>query len=169
VGVVALATDGEIVAHDGVMRSDQAPLGELGTLAVAPAHRGHGLPKLMGDRLQEEIKRLKLFGLFGQAVTIHTISQEASENRGLHATGIKLLDIRAHLKTLQLRHLPSPPWEREVEPGLQRISTAFYFKYLLSPGPQAICAPPRHREMLAKIYGNLGVKVQFLEGSPPEG
>ncbi|MDD3581781.1 MAG: ATP-binding protein [Desulfobacca sp.] len=167
VGVVAVAADGEIVGHEGLMRVDLAPLGELGAMAVAPAHRGHGLHKLMGDRLHKEIKRWELIGLFGQAVTIHTISQEAGESLGLHVTGIRLLDLQAHFKTLPHRRPPSSQWESEAEPGLQRITTVFYFKYLLPPGPKVICAPPRHREMLAKLYENLGVNVQFLEQSHP--
>ncbi|MFZ5449953.1 MAG: ATP-binding protein [Thermodesulfobacteriota bacterium] len=169
VGVVALATGGEIVGHEALLRQDMGPLGELGVMAVAPTHRGHELHKLMGDRLQEEIERVGLIGLFGEAVTIHTISQEASEIRGLHVTAIHLLDVQAHFKTLTQRRPPSSQWENEAEPGLQRITTVLYFKYSLPPGPKAICALPRHREMLAKLYENLGVKVQFLKGSHPTG
>lgn len=58
VGVVALATDGEIVGHEALLRQDMGPLGELGVMAVTLAHRGHELHKLMGDRLQEEIARV---------------------------------------------------------------------------------------------------------------
>jgi len=169
VGVVAVAGDGEIAGHAGVERPDLGPLAELGQLAVAPAHRGRGLRQLMGDRLQEEVMRLGLAGLFGEAVTIHTISQEGSDSRGLHPTGIKLLDWQAHFKTLQCRRPPSSQWEREAEPGLQRETMVFYFKYLAPPERNAICAPSRHREMLAKIYRRLGVDLHFLEPSGPTG
>jgi len=169
VGVVALAADGEIVGHDGLLRLEQAPLAELGALAVAPAYRGHGLLRLMGDRLQEEIKRLGLFGLFAQAVTIHTISQEAGESRGLHVTAIKLMDLQAHFKTLQHRGPLSCQWESQAEPGLQRQALVFFFKYLAPPDPKALYAPPRHREMLGQIYRNLEVDLQFLEPSGPMG
>ena len=169
VGVVALAPDGEIVGHEALLRQGLGPLGELGVMAVMPIHRGHELHKLMGDRLQEEIERLGLVGLFGEAVTIHTISQEASESRGLHATAINLLDLQQHYKTLPHRPPPSSQWESEAEPGLQRITTAFYFKYLAPPGFTAICAPARHQEMLAKLYDNIGVNAQFLEQIHPTG
>ncbi|MBI4795135.1 MAG: GNAT family N-acetyltransferase [Deltaproteobacteria bacterium] len=169
VGVVAVAGNGEIVGHAGVERPDLGPLAELGQLAVAPVHRGQGLRKLMGDRLQEEIKKLGLVGLFAEAVTIHTISQEGSDSRGLHPTGIKLLDWQAHFKTLQHRRPRSSRWEREAEPGLQRETMVFYFKYLAPPGRKAICAPSRHRGMLGKIYKNLEVDLQFLEPSGPTG
>ena len=169
VGVVAVAGDGEIVGHTGVNRLDVGPLAELGQLAVAPAHRGQGLFKLMGDRLQEEITRLGLVGLYAEAVTIHTISQEGSDNRGLHVTGIKLLDWQAHFKTRPQQASLSRQWEGEAEQGLQRQTMVAYFKYLASLDRTAICAPSRHQEILAKIYRNLGVNLQFLEQSHPVG
>lgn len=168
VGVVAVAGNGEIVGHVGVERHDLGPLAELGQLAVAPAHRGHGLRRLMGDRLQEEIQRLGLTGLFGEAVTLHTISQEGSESRGLHVTAIKLLDWEARFKRPQT--IPGVgPGKGESAPGPQRETMVFYFKYLAPPARTAICAPSRHRRMLGKIYENLEVPVEFLEPSGPTG
>jgi len=160
VGVVAVADNGEIVGHVGVMRPNRGPLAELGQLAVAPAHRGQGLRRRMGDRLQEEILRLGLVGLYAEAVTIHTISQEASESRGLHVAGIQLLDWQARFK--QLRNL-------EPETSPQRESMVFYFKYLAPPAPALVCAPSRHRKILAKIYHNLEAPVEFIPPSGPLG
>jgi len=148
------------VGHVGVMRPNVGPLAELGQLAVAPAHRGQGLRKLMGDRLGEEVRRLGLVGLFGEAVTIHTISQEASDSRGLHVTAIKLLDWQAQFKKLR---------GVEPEPGAQRESMVYYFKYLIPPAPALVCAPSRHREVLTRIYDNLEVPRELLQPSGPVG
>ncbi len=160
VGVVAVTDTGEIVGHVGVERPNRGPLAELGQLAVAPAYRGQGLRQCMGDRLQEEILRLGLVGLYGEAVTVHTISQEASDSRGMHVTAVKLLDWQAHFKKLR---------DREPDQGSPRESMVYYFKYLAEPAPARLCAPSRHREMLAKIYGNLGAPRQFLQPSGPLG
>jgi anti-sigma regulatory factor (Ser/Thr protein kinase)/GNAT superfamily N-acetyltransferase len=156
VGVVAVADDGEIVGHVGVMRPNVGPLAELGQLAVAPAHRGQGLRKRMGDRLAEEVQRLGLVGLYAEAVTVHTISQEASDSRGLHVSGIKLLDWQAHFKKLR---------NHESEAGTPRESMVYYFKYLTPPAPARVCAPSRHREVLTRIYENLEAPREFLEPS----
>jgi anti-sigma regulatory factor (Ser/Thr protein kinase)/GNAT superfamily N-acetyltransferase len=164
-GVVAVAGDGEIVGHVGVERPDLGPLAELGQLAVAPAHRGQGLRKRMGDRLQAEIRRLGLIGLFAEAVTIHTVSQQGSDSRGLFPTGIKLLDWQAHFKRLQYLY----QGDTGTEEAPQRESLVFYFQYLSHPGAKAVCAPSRHREMLGKIYGNLKVELHFLEPSGATG
>ncbi len=161
VGVVAVADNREIVGHVGVERPDLGPLAELGQLAVAPGHRGQGLRQRMGDRLQEEIRRLGLIGLFAEAVTIHTVSQHGSDSRGLRPTGIKLLDWQAHFKRLQYLY----QGDTGTEQVPQRESMVFYFQYLSPPGPKAVCAPSRHRQMLAKIYDNLGLELHFLEPS----
>ncbi len=168
-GVVAVAENGEIVGHVGVKREDLGPLAELGQMVVAPAHRGQGLRRVMGDRLQEEIRRLGLAGLFGEAVTIHTLSQEASENRGLHVCGVQLLDWQADFKKLRGSQ-PSPGVEAPgPESAPPRETMVFYFKYLLTPERTVICPPSRHREMLASLYGNLGVNPEFLEPYGPTG
>jgi anti-sigma regulatory factor (Ser/Thr protein kinase)/GNAT superfamily N-acetyltransferase len=156
VGVVAVAEDGEIVGHVGVMRPNAGPLAELGQLAVAPAHRGQGLRKLMGDRLAAAIQGLGLVGLYAEAVTIHTISQEASDSRGLHVTGLKLLDWQAHFKKLR---------SHDPEPGSQRENMVYYFKYLTPPVPAKVCAPSRHRQVLDRIYENLEAPREYLEPS----
>jgi hypothetical protein len=40
--------------------------------------RGQGLKTPLGEPLQEEIRRPGLLGLYAEAVTVHTISQEAA-------------------------------------------------------------------------------------------
>lgn len=169
VGVVAVAEGGEFAGLEIVARSEPGPLGRWCALAVAPAHRGRGLSQRISDRLQVEVKPLGLIGTFNDSLTIHTISQQISESLGHHPTGIHLLEVLTHLQTLRGRNGPGRPWEREVEPGLQRVTTVFYYQYLAPPGPKAVGASPRHRELLAKIYDNLGVKVQFLEPSHLKG
>jgi len=163
VGVVAVAADGEVVGLTGLERPDLGPLAEL-EVAVAPAHRGHGLRQLMGDRLQEEILRLGLTGLFGEAVTIHTFTQEASEGRGFKVAALKLMDWQAKFKRVESLH---PGMAPETAP--QRESVVLYFKYLEPPGLVRVCAPSRHRGMLSRIYANLGVVVEFVEPSVPSG
>jgi anti-sigma regulatory factor (Ser/Thr protein kinase)/GNAT superfamily N-acetyltransferase len=165
VGVVAVAANGEIAGLEVLARHDLGSLGSFAALAVAPTYRGQGLSELINDRLQTEIKRLGLVGLFDEPITDHTISQEICESMGHHVTGIQLLYLQTHLKPP--RRPPSNQWAREAEPGLQHITTVFYFKYLKPPDQNAICAPYRHREMLAKIYRNVEVEPQFVEPSGP--
>ncbi len=163
VGVVTVAANGEIVGHMGLMRPNLGPLGELGEIAVAPLHRGQGLYKRMNDRLYEEIQRLGLIGFYAEAVTVHTISQEGCEAQGLQPTGIDLLHFRMHFKKLETIQPDLGYQDNKLGQGPQQEALVFYFNYLVPPETTRVCAPARHREILVKIYRNLGVPVKFLK------
>jgi anti-sigma regulatory factor (Ser/Thr protein kinase)/GNAT superfamily N-acetyltransferase len=168
-GVVAVADDGEIAGHMALLRPNLGPLGELAELVVAPRHRGQGLAKRMENRLQEEIQRLGLIGFYGEEVTVHTISQEASEALGLHVTGIELLYFQSQFKGLKFSPPDSGYRDSQPGPDPQRESLVFYFNYLVPPETTRVCAPARHRDILAKIYENLGVAIKFLRPGPATG
>ncbi|NSW87561.1 MAG: GNAT family N-acetyltransferase [Syntrophobacteraceae bacterium] len=168
VGVVAATPHGEIVGHGGMDRPDLGPLGKLGALVVAPAHRRRGLGNLMIERLQAEIMQLGLVGLFCEAVTSHTSSQKVSDRLGHHVTCIKLLSVHLHYKTYgQGLAGAGGRTKKEVQPASQRQTTVFYFKYLAPVARKTVYAPRWHREMLAGIYRNLETDVEFCEPQGP--
>lgn len=169
VGVVATTDNGEIVGHVGVERSEPAPVGNVGFLVVAPAHRSRGISRLVNDRLYEEISQLGLVGLFNECFTIHTISQQFSDGLGQHVTCIRLLELQAHFRSERQLSGYGELWEKEVEPGRQRLTLVDYFVYLRKQGPKTLRAPTRHREILAQIYRNLEVEAHFLEPRHPLG
>ena len=169
-GVVAVAADGEIAGHAGIIRPNLGPLAELGLLAVAPLHRGQGLKQRLGERLQEEIRRLGLLGLYAEAVTVHTISQETCEAQGFHVAGIELLHAPIHFKKLEIIQHELGYQDNTSGQGFQgETALVFYFTHLAAPETTRVCAPDRHREILAKIYGNLGLPVEYLEPGPLAG
>ncbi|AEB10620.1 GNAT family N-acetyltransferase [Desulfobacca acetoxidans] len=170
VGVVAVTADGEIVGHVGLIRPELGSLAELEQLAIAPSHRGQGLFKRMDKLLQGEIQRMELVGLYAEAVTVHTISQEGSENKGLHAAGIELLHLGVHFKKLEI--IQHNLGYRDTKPGpvfQGETALVFYFDYLSPPKTTRLYAPDRHRQILTDIYRNLGVPVEFLKPEPAAG
>jgi anti-sigma regulatory factor (Ser/Thr protein kinase)/GNAT superfamily N-acetyltransferase len=169
VGVVAVTDRGEIVGHVGVERSAAALVGNVGFLVVAPAHRGQGISRFVNDRLYEEIRQLGLVGLINECFTIHTITQQFSDGLGQQVTCISLLELRVHLRTERGLSGSGELWEQEVAPGRQRLTLVDYFTYLRTQGLKTLYAPTRHREILAQIYRNLEVEVQFLEPGHPMG
>jgi serine/threonine-protein kinase RsbW len=44
----------------------------------------------------------------------------------------------------------------------QRISVALGFRYMIPPVAHALYAPEHHKEMIAKLFGNLGVSPDFV-------
>lgn len=162
VSVVAVVEDtGEVVGHVALVREKLGSVGEFTHLVVAPPYRGHDLRRRMGDFLEQEVRRLGIVGLYGQAVTSHIISQKASESRGFHVCGLGL----AEDKPYNFKRISSLPGEGcALAPGdlpSRRESLVFYFKYLVTPAPVLIHAPPHHQEILKKIYDNLLAPREF--------
>jgi hypothetical protein len=118
----------------------------------------------MGERLQEEIHQLGLQCLYAEAVSVHTISQEGCEDQGLHVAGVELLHIKIHFKKLEIIQHILGYQDKKSEPGFEgETALVFYFNYLAPPETTRVCAPDRHRGILAKLYRNLGAAVEFLK------
>jgi GNAT superfamily N-acetyltransferase len=161
---------GEVVGHDALVREGLKPVGEYTHLVVAPAYRGQRIRQRMGDFLEQELHQLDVIGLFGQAVTAHTISQRASESRGFHVCGISLaMDSPYVFKKIRFApQIKESSAEADARPP-HRESLVFYFKYLVPPPDTMVYAPRRHSEMLAGIYANLQVQADFREAAPVGG
>jgi anti-sigma regulatory factor (Ser/Thr protein kinase) len=161
---------GEIAGHVALSRPNLCPVGERTHLVVAPEHRGLNLRERMGDFLEGELTRLGVVGTYGLAVTTHTISQKASESRGMRVCGINLgLGMEYNFKGIKsrIRNDGVPP-DSETKRS-ERESLVFYFKYLV-PAPRTIVhAPARHWEMLARTYEHLQIPVDFRDAEPATG
>jgi len=166
ISVVAVEEEsGEVVGHLALVRPNLGLIGERTHLVVSPDHRSQQLRKRMGDFLEGELQQLGIVGMFGQAVTTHTISQEASESRGFHVCGISLgMGMEYNFKKLKTSRKKQEASEEAGSVPAQRESLVIYFKYLETPPPTAVVhAPPRHREMLERIYAGLQAPVEFRE------
>jgi hypothetical protein len=158
ISVVALDERGEVVGHYALERPDMGRVAERGVAVVAPAHRRRGLMERMRTLIDEEGRAAGLTATFGEAVTVHTFSQRADEQFGSKVTGIVLGEWPASLEFKGIREGPLP----------QRSSYVTYSSYLVPPAPATVCAPVRHREMLARIYAGLEAPVEFSEpGTAP--
>lgn len=162
VSVVAVAqgSEGEeLVGHCAAERPDLGPVAELGQAVVAPAHRKRGLLGRMMDFLEEECRRLGLLGFWGDAVTNHVYSQRVLEGYDFSVCGVSLgvLPGSVRFKKIQSDALP------------QRVSCMLYFRHLVLPATAAIHAPVHHQAMLARIYAQLDVPVEFREPGVVQG
>jgi anti-sigma regulatory factor (Ser/Thr protein kinase) len=156
-----------VVGHVALTRPHLSLVGERTHLVVAPEHRGQGLRERMGNFLESELNQLGVVGVYGLAVTTHTISQKASETRGMRICGISLglgqeYQFKAIKTAVRKRHIPLDDGKKPSE----RESLAVYFKYLVPPPRTIVHAPPRHQDILRRVYANLQVPVEFREGEP---
>jgi hypothetical protein len=153
ISFVAVGADGKLAGHYALERDEPGPVVEGGQAVVDPAHRGRGLLDRMKDAALAEAKRLELVGVFADAVTAHTRTQQSDVKHGAHLT---CADLAIAPRTMQFRNISTNlP---------QRLSCTLFFQWLCEPAPRTIYAPQRHGPILTMIYDNLQCPVEF--GTP---
>jgi len=146
---VAVGADGLLAGHYALERGEEGPVAEGGQAVVDPAHRGRGLLDRMKDAALEEAKHMNLVGVFADAVTVHTMTQQSDVKHG------------AHLTCADLAIAPRNEQFKNISTDLpQRLSCTLFFQWLEPPTPRSIYVPVRHREVVAKIYNNLQCPVE---------
>ncbi|MBP2290439.1 GNAT family N-acetyltransferase [Azospirillum rugosum] len=149
--VVAVTPDGEIVAHQGVMREyPESRIAEVTMGIVDPAHRGGGLFKRLKEVAFAQAKREGLLGLYGEAVTIHDHSQKANIAMGARETGVMLGYIPAK------RTFTNFDGNGDGAGARRQAAVLFYIR--LNPEPsRTVYAPLAHWGMVERIYRHAGL------------
>ncbi|MCJ7443387.1 MAG: GNAT family N-acetyltransferase [Methanotrichaceae archaeon] len=156
ISYVAVAENGEVVGHIGLIRQEPLPIAEEAFLAVAPAHRGHGIMDALSVAIEARALEMGLLGISANAVTSHDISQKEVTNRGYKSCGFEL-SAYLHLQFKALVKENCIP---------QRESLMHCFKYISSPPPVVAHVPPRHRDIVGRIYENLGQTYRLGDPAP---
>ncbi len=155
---VAVGADSQLAGHYALERGEEGPVAEGGQAVVDPAHRGRGLLDRMKDAALAEAKRLNLVGVFADAVTVHTRTQQSDVKHG------------AHLTCVDLAISPRNESFKNLSDKLsQRLTCLLFFQWLQPATPRKIHVPERHRAMIEKIYRNLECPVEFDAGAPISG
>lgn len=143
---VAVSGDNEVVGHCALMFHDHnSRIAEMGQGVVKPAFRGHGCFTRLSEYLIEKAKSLGLMGVYGQAVTNHTLSQRVGRRLGLKDCAIILGFIPPYVTFKGITERPS-----------QRTSLVIHFKYLRKPAGVTIFPPSYHARMIKKLYEHIG-------------
>jgi GNAT superfamily N-acetyltransferase len=153
ISFVAVGADGQLAGHYALERDQPGPVAEGGQAVVDPAHRGRGLLDRMKDAALAEARRLQFVGVFADAVTVHTRTQQSDIKHGAHLT---CADLAIAPKTMSFKKLSTDlP---------QRLSCTLFFQWLSEATPRTIFAPARHRPMIERIYANLQCPINV--GTP---
>jgi len=150
---VAVAADGTVVGHYGLEFDQTGPVAEGGQAVVDPAHRSRGLLNQMRDAAGVEARARNLVGLYGDAVAVHTRTQQLHVSHGGHVCGVEL---GISPKTEKFRQL--------AESLQQRVTCLLYFDWLTEPASRTVYVPQRHQALIAEIYQNLRCPVIFGTG-----
>jgi anti-sigma regulatory factor (Ser/Thr protein kinase)/GNAT superfamily N-acetyltransferase len=153
---VAVAENGEVVGHVGLLRAETAPIAEAALLVVSPAHRGRGIMEALGRFSEESALRMGLLGISADPVTSHAVSQREAIRGGWRPCGLELAACPPRLfKALKIEG-----------GGPQRESYLHCFRYLDSPPALDVHVPARHREMISAIYDGLQQPCTLGEPAP---
>jgi len=148
-GVIVRTDKKEAVGYFAVIMSTDSNIGEVGEVVVSPDHRGKGIMKMMMKALIDMAKAKGLLGLFGEAVTVHTISQKVNAKYGFKSTAL-IVGFFPFAKYKGFKH------------GQQRISVIIDFLPLTERKEISLYIPEKYKNLIKEIYKNLGIKVKNI-------
>jgi hypothetical protein len=156
ISAVATSPDGTVVGHIALTFPDEDRyVPEIGVAATLRDWRGHHVAHHLADLLMEEAAQRRLYGVYGEAITVHTYTQHLNVEMGFGTCAVRLAAVPADREFRGMeRH------------GRARNSTITMFRYLGEPSRTPLDVPGQHREMIARLYGWIGAPGR-LESSAP--
>ena len=150
ISAVASTEKGEVIGHFALLPRPNGRVAEIGAAVVEPKFRGRGIMKSMLNFLMEMAGRRGFAALYGNAFTMHVLSQRTNLKFGFAETALQLGCFPpGSVKMLRDRSFK----------GAGSVMT--FFKYLKGPDKKNVFLPPRHRSMLERIYAGIGVERSF--------
>lgn len=147
---VAMTKEGDMGGHFALIFYDKLPA-ELGIAVTKKKFRGQGFARQLGEFLEMEARKAKLKGVQIKEVTAHPYTQKFCMKLGYKDCG------------LLLAHSPKSLSFKGIADTLkQRNSDVLGFKYLENPETRTIFAPLNHREMIKKLFNNIGDPVESV-------
>jgi len=122
---------------------------------VKPEYRSSGIFIALTAHLIEKARSENLMGVFGQAVTNHTYSQQVGHRCGLRDCAI-VLGLVSETES----------FKGITEKLTQRESVVAHFMYLNKPEHVRIFPPQQHKEMIRRLYAHVGLEAEIV--SDPE-
>jgi anti-sigma regulatory factor (Ser/Thr protein kinase) len=129
-------------------------IAEMALGAVKPEFRSQGCFNKLSEYLIEKARSDKLMGIYVQAVTNHIFSQQVAARFKLKECAINLGYIPATVNFMGFDNKIS-----------QRISVLLFFMYLDRLSNPTIYPPNEHRDMILKIYKNMGISPNIRKVS----
>ena len=157
ISAVAVTKENVFMGHAALLyHHPEDRLPELTFVFVNVEYRGQGVFNRLNDFLMRTPKRREFAGIYAYAVANHVFTQKAMARYGINDCGILLA---TSPRSWKFKGIPGDP--------TQRISVILAYKYLENPKPLKLYAPPQHREMIARLYQNLGATHDWATAPVP--
>lgn len=149
VSMVARLESGEIIGHAALERGgDSSVNAELGIAFSNPGYRGMGIMNGLWEALIKKAREENIFGVYAMSVTSHPYSQKASHHWELNDCCL-LLSRAPVIRFKDIRDNSHP-----------RESIMITYRFLDLPEYQGVYLPERHKDMIMRIFANLGVRPE---------
>ena len=157
VSYVSVAENGEIMGHVA-LEIEERDIGmpQLGMAFVNPKYQGQGCMKVQSELMIDDAKNQKLCGIYARGITTHPYSQRVIGKFGFNDTAIFL----------------SSGVERDYkgisEGDSKRESVVIIVRYLHPPKNLIIYPPKNHKNIIKRIYNNIGLEPNIKDISLQE-
>ncbi len=146
ISLVAVTTDNIFMGHAALHYPHVgARIAELTYAFVNMEYRGQGCLTRLSDMLFNMEKKYPLTGVYANAVTNHLFTQKVMVKYAINDCGVYLA---ASPGTWVFRGISGE--------SKQRLSVILCFKYLAPPARLTVYPPAEHREMVERLYKNVG-------------
>lgn len=154
---IALNEAGEIVAHLGMRHPNGSLTSDSSLAIVDPRYRAQGLLIETGVRLSQTCLEMGLCGIYGQAVTVHTYTQQSNLKGGAGVSGI------------YLNYIPAGQRFLESEQAQSNCPTpAVLMLTILSQAPIRSCyIPEQYATQIHEAFNSCKMQRDLLVSTPP--
>jgi serine/threonine-protein kinase RsbW len=152
ISAVAVTKDNVFMGHSALLyQYPEDTIAELTFVFVNVEYRGQGALNRLVDYLFQVPKKRELRGIYAYAVTNHIFTQKSMIKFQINDCGILLATSPASWK-----------FKGISDDASQRISVALGFRYMMPPVSYNLFVPEHHKEMVAKLYQNLGANHSYI-------
>jgi len=154
---VAVTKDNVFMGHSALLfQHPNDKIAELTFAFVTIEYRGQGALNRMVDYLFNAPKNRELTGVYAYAVTNHLFTQKSMIRFGIMDCGVLLATSPNSWKFKGISDDTS-----------QRISVVLAYKYMITPEKKNLFVPEHHREMIQKLYKNVGAPHTLISDQVP--
>jgi len=151
ISLVAVTKDNVFMGHSALHYPHVgAKIAELTYAFVNMEYRGQGCMTRLCEQLFNMDKKYPLTGVYANAVTNHLFTQKVLVKYAINDCGVYLA---ASPGTWVFRGISGE--------SKQRLSVILSFKYLTPPLPMTLYPPAKHRDMVEKLYKNIGAEHDY--------
>lgn len=152
---VAVNSRNEIVGNLSLFfQTAGARVADSGAAMVDPRYRGHSLFKNMKLFLKDYAAQKLMYGLYSEAVTIHTFTQQGNMSLGAKETGIMLAYIKERLTFKKIN---------DDRPQEQRQAAVLYYLKTSREPFRKVYICERFFPILKKVYDHLELDREVIE------